>query len=141
MPLRRNMQVSSGMDVIYQSATRQSTGIDRKMQPKMGHFSDMPCDYLPGSARVGRLTQLDRRSTLKFMLSAFSSWLFIGTKSAFSADVTPPTESTERRLEDDDDDDDDEDLALFRTPCGKDCMTKCFENFGAALVPGNSEYG
>lgn len=27
--------------------------------------------------------------------------------------------------------------ALLASACGKDCLTKCFANFGAALVPGN----
>eukprot|EP00283_Hemiselmis_rufescens_P020467 CAMPEP_0173455160 /NCGR_PEP_ID=MMETSP1357-20121228/53756_1 /TAXON_ID=77926 /ORGANISM="Hemiselmis rufescens, Strain PCC563" /LENGTH=194 /DNA_ID=CAMNT_0014422261 /DNA_START=1 /DNA_END=585 /DNA_ORIENTATION=+ len=34
-------------------------------------------------------------------------------------------------------DEEDGDEGLLQSPCEKDCMPKCFNNFGAALVPGN----
>ena len=93
-------------------------------------YASAPLAVPVWSARAPRQAQarsVSRRRAAGW-LSAGLAWLAatLARPRRAGADADAPDEEAE-----------DATGALLASACGKDCLTKCFANFGAALVPGN----
>jgi hypothetical protein len=105
-----------------------------------------PRNKAQASTSSNAASSLDNRRSIVRLLGAWTLSLpFTGAKEALALDSPSPSEtkSTNNRQDtslEDDEEEEGEEFAFLRSPCGKDCMQKCYENFGAALVPGNREF-